>query len=324
MLEKTIAAIAPLDAAAMEKCQMRLDNLTKPLNSLLYFERLARQLAGITGNPKPSKALKKSILLLAGPEPDELSAKKAAHLRQMIKAGLAPVSLFAQHVDAAVALVDVPAPVQTGEGLTREQAADCLAQGIRAAQLAVEQGTQLLGVDVLASSCESAGAAIVALYSGQAPVPEKAQQLAAKLRAVGSDLDDPLMILAALGDPVIAALSGVLIGAAAAGAAIVLDGVATNAAALLAIRLAPQVKDYLIGSHLSADPAHQTALELIGLPAHLDLELSIGQGVGATLGMVLVNAALHVVNDMKTFGEAGVAVAQDGPGALRQSHAVRD
>lgn len=62
MLEDIITSIKPLDTTAMERCQLRLDNLTKPLNSLHYFEHIARQLAGITGNPRPS-GLEKVLLL---------------------------------------------------------------------------------------------------------------------------------------------------------------------------------------------------------------------------------------------------------------------
>jgi nicotinate-nucleotide--dimethylbenzimidazole phosphoribosyltransferase len=61
------------------------------------------------------------------------------------------------------------------------------------------------------------------------------------------------------------------------------------------------------------------ALEKLGMKAHLYLDLPLGDGTGAALGMRLLDASLHVLNDMKTFGEAAVAVAQDGPGALRQS-----
>lgn len=304
MLDATLASITPLDEPAMEKCQMRLDNLTKPLNSLLYFERLVRQLAGITGNPKPSKHLKKSLLLVAGGTQDELGAKKTAQLRKAIQTGIAPINLFAQHVEAPVRLLKIT-PLPANGRLTKAQVLEALAQGIRAAQCEVAAGAQVLGLDALGSGSDQPAAAVIASFAAQAD-------------------QDPLLVLQAYGNPVLAGLTGVLLGASAAKAAIVLDGVATNAAALLARQFSPLVVDYLIGSHISVDPAHQTSLDLLGLPGRLDLRLSSGQGVGAALGMVLVNASLHVINDMKTFGEAGVAVAQDGPGALKQSHAVRE
>ncbi len=65
MLTKIISLITPLDQAAIEECQLRLDNLTKPLGSLHSFEHLACQMAGITGIARP-QVLKKSIVIMAG------------------------------------------------------------------------------------------------------------------------------------------------------------------------------------------------------------------------------------------------------------------
>ena len=301
MFEQTLAAITHLDAAAMDKCQVRLDNLSKPLNSLLYFERLARQLAGITGNPRPPKGLTKSLLLFT-------AKPLSADLPATIVSGSAPINAFAAHVQAPVSvrsLADAPAAVG------RELCLYYLEQGIKAAQAQAAKGIAILGLDSLDQDSETAGAQLVAWCQGDTG-------------AVDPHTADPLLVLEKLANPALTAMTGALLGAAAAKTAVVLDGVAADAAAFLATRFAPQVKEYLIGSHLSTAPAHPDALKLIGMPVHLDLRLSVGQGVGAAMSMILINAALHVLNDMKTFGDAGVAVAQDGPGALKQRHDVRD
>ena len=80
----------------------------------------------------------------------------------------------------------------------------------------------------------------------------------------------------------------------------------------------------MIGSHFGTEPALRTGYELLGVGAYLELDLAANAGVGAALGMSLLTASLHMLNDMKTFGEAEVAVAQDGPGSLRQSKDVKD
>ena len=105
---------------------------------------------------------------------------------------------------------------------------------------------------------------------------------------------------------------------------LVLDGIETAAAALAAAQMQPLVKNYLIAPHVAAEPGFQEMLFLLGLPSYLQLQLQQSEGIGAVLGMSLLRASLHMLNDMRTFGEAAVAVAQDGPGAERQSHAVRD
>jgi nicotinate-nucleotide--dimethylbenzimidazole phosphoribosyltransferase len=105
---------------------------------------------------------------------------------------------------------------------------------------------------------------------------------------------------------------------------VVLDDLETSAAALIAVAIAPSVRDYLVASHGGTDSIHQAALDKLGLRAHLDLDLSLGDGTGAALGIRLLDASLHMLNDMKTFGEAEVAVAQDGPGVLRQDPSIKE
>jgi nicotinate-nucleotide--dimethylbenzimidazole phosphoribosyltransferase len=140
---------------------------------------------------------------------------------------------------------------------------------------------------------------------------------------MGPQTEDPLVVLTRAGSMTIAGMVGVILGAASHGAAVVLDGLTTSAAALIAVKLAPQAKGYLIGSHFVLEPAQRAALDIIGVPAYLELGIQADVGIGAVLGMSLINASLHVLNDMKTFGEAQVAVAQDGPGTLRQSKDVK-
>ena len=306
MLEQTLTAITHLNAAAMDKCQVRLDNLSKPLNSLLYFERMARQLAGITGNPRPPKGLTKGLLLLTAQPP-------TTDLPTAITSGTAPINAFAAHIQAPVSVQSLAvAPAAAGP----EQCLYYLEQGILAAQAEAAKGIAIIGLDSLDQSSEDAGSRLVDWCQ---PAPYAAQK-----NFLDPHTADPLSVLEKLADPALTAMTGALLGAAANKTAVVLDGVAADAAAFLAARFAPQVKEYLLGSHLSTAPAHPNALKLIGMSVHLDLRLSVGQGVGAAMSMILINAALHVLNDMKTFGDAGVAVAQDGPGALKQRPEVRD
>ena len=316
MLEQTIAAITHLDAAVMNKCQVRLDNLTKPLNSLLYFERLARQLAGITGDVKPGKNLKKSILLLT-------DCTKSEVQRLSIESGTAPICQFAKHIEAPVVLKEISIDHRAGGSLTHEDVLHCLALGIQAAQSETQKGVRIIGLDALDAASEKAGTALIS-WCNASKTTKKDQPQATTLPAIDPEEADPLVLLEKLNSPALAGLTGALLGAAASKAAIVLDGIAADAAAYLAAKLAPPTKEYLIGSHLSTAPMHREALDLIGMPIHLNLHLSIGQGVGAAMSMILVNASLYVLNDMKTFGEAGVAVAQDGPGAGKQHPEIRD
>ncbi len=354
MLNNIILKIKSLDAAAMEKCQIRLDNLTKPLGSLHYFEYLVRQIAGITGNPRPGK-VKKSIILMAADNgvageklADYSGYTTASQVKSLCRGGAAG-NVCARYVDAGLVVVDIgvaadltqePQIIQEkvaygtrniakAAAMTREQAIRAIEAGVRAAAAETAQGANVLGLGEVSVAGAIPATAIVACYTKQS-IPElindeaAARVIATALAVNCPAVDDPLDVLHKVGSLEIAGLVGVILGAAANGAMVILDGSVSSAAALLAIKLAPQVKDYLVGSHYSVEPAHRTALEIIGVPAYLHLGMYLGQGTGAAMGMSLLNASLHVINDMKTFGEAEVAVAQDGPGALRQSKDVRD
>ncbi|WP_156478640.1 nicotinate-nucleotide--dimethylbenzimidazole phosphoribosyltransferase [Anaerosporomusa subterranea] len=287
------AQIKPLDVAAMEACQLRIDNLTKPFASLNAFEHLARQLSGITGDPRP-KRLRKAILVIT----DGPCAASPA------------VTGFAKHAGAELALINMSKSVDIPQStnLTHDQVVKAIQTGIDAACAQMKHGTQVVGIGTI--SHDARQTAELFIQTGLAMDFQSADVLLAMLEKTGS--------------LVLAGLAGVILGAAAEGAAVVLDDLETSAAALIAVAIAPSVRDYLIASHGGTDSIHQAALDKLGLRAHLDLDLSLGDGTGAALGIRLLDASLHMLNDMKTFGEAEVAVAQDGPGVLRQSKTVKD
>ncbi|QJW48276.1 nicotinate-nucleotide--dimethylbenzimidazole phosphoribosyltransferase [bacterium BFN5] len=363
MFDDINTLIKPLDLAAMEKCQVRLDNLTKPLGSLHSFEHLALQMAGITGNARP-RDIKKSIILMAGDHgvaAEGVSAYPQQVTAQMVDNfcnGGAAINVFAQHVKAELLLVDMGVAadlsnyeqilhrkigygtnnITKGPAMTREQAKQAIEAGMEIASHEIAKGTRVLGLGEMGIANTTASTAIIACYAhedlmtlagrgtgiSEAVFQKKIQVIQTALEINHPDCEDPLSVLSSLGGFEIAGLVGVILGAAAGGAAVVVDGLITSAAALLAVKMAPRVKEFLVGSHFSVEPAHKIALDLIGLSAYLHLDMRLGEGTGAALGMSLIDASLHVINDMKTFGEAEVAVAQDGPGVLKQSKDVKD
>jgi nicotinate-nucleotide--dimethylbenzimidazole phosphoribosyltransferase len=110
----------------------------------------------------------------------------------------------------------------------------------------------------------------------------------------GAALADPMTALAVLGGPELAMLAGVTLGAAAAGVPVVLDGLATSLAALVAVRLEPAVQAALVAGHRSRERAHAAVLTELGLEPLLDLRLRAGEGVGACLAAQLLLAGLGV------------------------------
>ena len=125
--------------------------------------------------------------------------------------------------------------------------------------------------------------------------------------------DDPLGALASLGGLEIAALAGYIVGAAAAGVPVIVDGVIAAAALVTAAALCPAVLDYCIAGHRSAEPGFavpRSSTSVCGRCSRLDLRL--GEGTGACLALPLVQAAARVLNEMSTFDQAGVTSKDTG------------
>ncbi|MCE5284963.1 MAG: nicotinate-nucleotide--dimethylbenzimidazole phosphoribosyltransferase [Pelosinus sp.] len=351
MIEKIIAAISPLDNTAMAACQERIDNLTKPLSSLQGFEELAVQLAGITGKQRP-REFKAGLVLMAGDEGVELEegCSGASDLVRDFCQGNCPIGVLAEHVAADVMLVDIGVaadlsalPIEhkkvaygtknftKGAAMSYEEARSAAMAGINIAREASLKGYSVLGIGGLRADESLASLAVIAKYSEKSikallgldtnnspSLRKKAKMLEAVLEVNAARAADPFDILSKVGNFEMAGLVGVILGAAANKTAIVLDGLLASAAALIAAHLAANARLYLIGSHRLPGSAHSEALKALNLNASLELDLTLGQGMGAAFGISLLRASLHMLNDMKTFSEAKVAVAEDGPGAKKQ------
>jgi nicotinate-nucleotide--dimethylbenzimidazole phosphoribosyltransferase len=128
------------------------------------------------------------------------------------------------------------------------------------------------------------------------------------------DPADPLDTLAKVGGFEIAGLVGVILAGAAYRLPVILDGFIAGAAALVAVRLKPEVRSALLAAHRSAEPGHARVLEALGLEPYLAFGMRLGEGTGAALCISLARAALAVLTEMATFKSAGVSDRVDPPG----------
>lgn len=347
----TIAAIGPLDGAALVGARARQDTLTKPPGSLGRLEEVAIRLAGITGRARPILN-RKAIVVMAGDHgvvAEGVSAYPAAVTPQMVANflhGGAAINVLARATNARVVVVDVgvATPVE-GAGLvarkvvpgTRNMAAGPALTRAETLQ-AIEVGFDVLdeqftvGLDVVALGemgigNTTAASAITAALTGLPPAAVTGRGTgvddAVLARKVGvveralvvnrPDPSDPLDVLAKVGGLEIAGLVGVTLGAAARRIPVVVDGFIAGAAALVAAELCPQVRDYLIAAHASAEVGHRAILGHLGLRPLLVLDLRLGEGSGAALALPLVEAAARLLDEMATFTEAGVATPAEEP-----------
>ena len=348
-LAAAIAAIGPLDEGAMAQARARQDRLTKPQGSLGRLEELAVWAAGVTGQPTPVLCRKIIVTAAAdhGIARRRVSASPPEVTAQMVRnflAGGAAVSVLARCVGARVLVVDagVAADLAPARGLlarragpgtsdfsfgpamSRGQALFCLASGVGVAAAQARRGSGALATGDMGIGNTAAGAAVIAALTGVPPSAvtgrgtgiddtawgRKVRLIERALEVNAPDPADAVDVLAKVGGFEMGFLAGAILGAASRRWPVVLDGLASGASALLACRLAPRVRDYLMASHLSTEPGHRAALEHLGLMPLLDLRMHLGEGTGAALGLFLLEAACRLQAEMATFASAGVSRRQ--------------
>jgi nicotinate-nucleotide--dimethylbenzimidazole phosphoribosyltransferase len=214
-------------------------------------------------------------------------------------------------VGPAMSRAQAEAAIAVGLAVVRDEAA----RGLDAVVLGdMGIGNTTAGAALVAALCAQPASAIVGRGTGldDAALRHKVAVVERALAVNAPDPADPLGVLAALGGFEHAGLVGVALGAAARRAIVVVDGLASAAAALVAARLCPAVRAYLVAGHASVEPAQRTALATLELRPLLDLDLRLGEGTGGALALPLLDAAARLHAEMATFDSAGVSERDPG------------
>jgi len=345
-IESLIARVEALDADSMRMARARQDLLTKPQGSLGRLEALSIQIAGMTRQSQP-QVHQKVVVVMAGDHgvvQEGVSAYPQAVTPQMVLnflSGGAAINVLSRHVGARVVIVDmgvacdIPAHpdllvkkvaygtqnIATGPAMNRQQAEQAILTGAAIVESEIARGLDILATGDMGIGNTTPSAAIAAAVTGK-PAGEIVGRgtgvdddgLKRKVAAVERALrvnqpapNDGLDLLARVGGFEIGGLAGAILGAVANHRPVVIDGFISTAAAIIAVLLAPQVKNYLIAAHTSQELGHRAMTEWLGLTPLLDLQMRLGEGTGAVLAMSLVEAACKILNEMATFGEAGVS-----------------
>jgi nicotinate-nucleotide--dimethylbenzimidazole phosphoribosyltransferase len=331
-----------------ETALSRQGQLTKPAGSLGRLETLAVDLAALQNTDTPG-ADRISIAVFAadhGVCAEGVSAFPQAVTGQMIAnfvAGGAAISVMARHLQARLEVINLgtATPPPTSDGVVDEtiaagsanlarqaamstaQLEQALAAGDRAAQRAADQQAQLfIGGEMGIGNTTSASAMACALLAEPAValagpgtgldaegVCHKVTVIERALARHG-DNREPLAVLASLGGFEIAALAGALIGSAARGIPVLVDGFIVTVAALAAVRLRPDLRDWLLFAHHSREPGHTRLLEALNAEPVLNLSMRLGEGSGAAVAVPVIRSACALHNGMATFADAGVNNAE--------------
>jgi nicotinate-nucleotide--dimethylbenzimidazole phosphoribosyltransferase len=340
-----LAPAQAINIPVREEALARQQQLTKPTGSLGQLERVAVQLAGLQGRVKP-KADALWIAIFVGDHgvvAEGVSAYPQEVTGQMLHnfvTGGAAISVLAQQLSAQLDVVDLGtiAPLDLpgvrhlrigagtanfaqGPAMTQEQGLLALQAGRESVLRAKAVGSELfvggeMGIGntaaasaVACSLLECAAQLLVGPGTGlnAAGIAHKIEVIERALTLHAEHAGDQLQSLFSLGGFEIAALAGAYLACAQEGIAVLVDGFICSVAALVAVRLNPSCRDWMLFGHRGAEPGHRYLLETLQAEPLLDLGLRLGEGSGAALAVPLVRLACQLHNGMATFAEAAVA-----------------
>ncbi|WP_322846401.1 nicotinate-nucleotide--dimethylbenzimidazole phosphoribosyltransferase [Pseudomonas sp. B33.4] len=336
----------PVDLNVVEQATARQQQLTKPAGSLGRLESVAVQLAGLQGQVKPTLS-QVWIAIFAGDHgvvAEGVSAFPQEVTGQMLLnfvSGGAAISVLARQLGAQLEVVDLgtvnpalnlpgvrhlnigagTANFVEGAAMTQTQGDLALQAGRDSLLRAKAAGAQLfIGGEMGIGNTTAASALACALLDcpvahltgpgtglNAEGVSHKAQVIERALALHAAQRGDALQTLFNLGGFEIAALVGAYLAAAQEGVAVLVDGFICTVAALVAVRLNPSCREWLLFGHRGAEPGHRHVLETLQAEPLLELGLRLGEGSGAALAVPLLRLACDLHGQMATFAEAAVA-----------------
>ncbi|WP_457576957.1 nicotinate-nucleotide--dimethylbenzimidazole phosphoribosyltransferase [Desulfomarina sp.] len=348
-LQDLTESIQPVTAAVRDMAQKKVDLKTKPLGALGTIEKLAVQLAAIQDNLNPEINDKKMFVFAGdhGVVEEGVSAFPARVTVQMVENFLkegAAVNAFCRQYSIELSIVDMGVKSDFADHpmLIREKIAYGTdnfaiqpAMGRGRAIKTIEQGARIFITENNSRSCDIVGmgemgignttsaTAIICAVSGLSPtrltgrgtgvdnsgLERKVEVIEKSLALHRPDPADAVDILAKVGGYELGGICGAVLAAASQKCCVVLDGVISTAAGLLAYLLCPAVGDYLVSGHRSVEISQKTALDIMGLEPVIDLDMRLGEGTGAAITMNLVELACRMMREMASFDDAGVATA---------------
>jgi len=338
--------VASIDSAALKAATNRQASLTKPPGALGQLEQLAIQLASLQAQTCPTLEQINITVFAAdhGVAEAGISAFPQDVTLEMVKnfsAGGAAINVLARSLDASLEVINVGTVkdhgelpgvfnmrvtggtnnFQKGSAMNEEQLAEAMTIGKQAVERAVEKGAQLfIGGEMGIGNTTSASAVACVLLDLPAKeivgpgagLDDKGVSLKANLvdnaiRLHHNSMQNPLQILQNVGGLEIAALTGAYITCAQRGLPILVDGFICGIAALCAVRLNPDVSQWLLYSHQSAEPGHQKILAALQAKPVLNLGMRLGEGSGAAMAVPILRMACELHSQMATFEQARVS-----------------
>jgi nicotinate-nucleotide--dimethylbenzimidazole phosphoribosyltransferase len=329
VLTKPLGSLGMLEDIAAQMVSIRQEEFTKPLRKAVYVFAADHGITAEGVSAYPSEVTRQMVLnfLAQGAAINVLA--KLHH----VEMNVVDVGVDADF-DAADGILNYKVRRGTRNMLREAAMSDAeltqaIEVGLKLAAEAKSRGKNLLAVGEMGIGNTTAASAITSILTNKAAAlvtgigagldaaaqAHKRQIIEAVVRKHfagpgGGSVADPLEVLRCVGGLEIAAMTGMILGAARCGIAIVADGFISTTAAAIAFAIEPQVRGYLFAGHQSEEPGHRVLLEYIALKPILTLNMRLGEGTGAVLAMPIIESAMHLYNEMATFASAGVSEAK--------------
>jgi len=211
--------------------------------------------------------------------------------------------------------------ITKGPAMSKDEAIKSIESGIEVFEEIYKKGIDIVGTGDMGIGNTTPSSAIVSVITGKSAEEVTGrgtgiddEVLSAKIVVIKKaisvnkpDANDAIDILAKVGGFEIGGLAGVILAACSRRIPVVVDGFISTAAALIAYKLEPKIKDYLIAAHCSMERGHKTMLEHMGLKPLMDLGMRLGEGTGAALSMNIIEASVKILTQMATFESASVS-----------------
>ena len=346
-LYRRVEAIKGRDPYWMTLAQARWDQCAKPKGSLGLLEELTVRMAGMLRQEIPDISQRAHLVMAGDNGICEenigngsLFPEMTSQLVQLMASGGSGAAVMCQANDIELTVYDLgtyqamphPAIVHRRHrpktsnfmhepAMTEAEVIDCIQIGIEAVETAYQAGARIIGTGEIGLGNTTTSAAVVSALldlpsqktvgPGAGVSPE---QLANKYHVVDGAVDryqlvgaDPLVVLQTVGGYDLAGLVGVYLGAGLCQVPVIIDGLISAAAALVASQVQPLVTDYMLASHRSSEVQVDYIFQALGLRPLFDLDMRLGEGTGCPLAIGLLDTALYTMRHMASFTQAAIA-----------------
>lgn len=346
-LEYTLEHIEPASKEAAEVCKKRWDSIAKPLHSLGWMEEAVTRIAAAQHSPRVSTAKKILVPLCAD---NGIVAEGVTQTGQEVTAvvaenfldGKSCAAVMCRMAGADIRPVDVGMAVDTlrvekrkfsygtknfakEPAMTREEAVRAVETGIRLAAELKAQGYDMAATGEMGIGNTTTSSAVAASLLG-VPAQEMtgrgagltSEGLKKKIKVISDAVarwnlyeQDPITVLSCVGGFDIAGMTGLYLGGALVHMPVLIDGFISSVAALLAVRICPDAKGYMLATHVSKEPAARRILDELGLSPALDAGMCLGEGSGAVAAFPLIEMAAEIYRTMSTFEQISIEAYQE-------------